>query len=122
MEGPRRYTMNYDWVWGPDNRDLDKAATLALTLRGAGPEQLDELLDTWLEALSFDRESGCHYQGGFSVEIQARGPGTLDALFSSGGQDVAESLLWAVDEFHLQVASRLDTADVVWTEIPLDTR
>lgn len=116
----RHYAMNYPWVWGPENRELDKSATLAMKLRGADPQQLDELLDTWLADFSFDAASGCHYQGGFSVDIQARGPGTMDALFSSGGQDVAESLGWAVDDFHDQVLKLLDTADVAWTELPLE--
>ncbi|AIY00812.1 hypothetical protein ART_1213 [Arthrobacter sp. PAMC 25486] len=117
----RRYAMNFGWVWGPNNMELDKKASLALKLRGADPAQLNELLDGWLEELIHDEESGSYYQGGFSVEVQSRGQGSADIIFASGGQDVADSLGYAVDGFHDSVLEQLDTAEVTWTELPLES-
>lgn len=113
--------MNYGWVWGPENPRLDKVARLGLTLRGAGPEQLDLLLDGWLDGLEYDVEHGTYFQGGFSVEVQSRGNGRVDIEFTSGGQDVAESLGYAVDEFCDSVLEQLDAVEVTWTELPLQS-
>lgn len=112
--------MNFAWVWGPDNPTLDKVARLAMNLRGADPDKLETLLERWLDGLGYDAERGHYFQGGFSVEVQARGNGTADIVFVSGGQDVAESLGDAVDEFYEQVLQHLTTASVTWTEQPLE--
>ena len=117
---PERYAMNFAWVWGPDNPTLDKVARLAMNLRGADPDKLETLLERWLDGLGYDAERGHYFQGGFSVEVQARGNGTADIVFVSGGQDVAESLGDAVDEFYEQVLQHLTTASVTWTEQPLE--
>ena len=117
---PERYAMNFGWVWGPDNPRLDKVASLAMNLRGADPEQLDLLLDGWLDGLEYDVERGRYFQGGFSVDVQGRGNGTAGIVFTSGGQDVADSLGDAVDMFCDSVLERLDTAEVTWTELPLE--
>lgn len=116
----RRYAMNFGWVWGPDNPRLEKKASLALELRGADPAQLNDLLDSWLEELIHDQNSGFYYEGGFSVEIRSRGEGSADIIFASGGQDVADSLSDVVDSFHDGVLEQLDTAEVTWTELALE--
>lgn len=111
--------MNYGWVWGPDNPVLDKAASLEMHLSGADESPFQLLLDGWLKGLSFDADSGHHFQGGWSVQIVARGPGSASMVFTSGGQDVAESLEYAVDTFHEQVLEPLSAGSVKWTELPL---
>ncbi|MDD0858603.1 hypothetical protein NHF46_14255 [Arthrobacter alpinus] len=105
---------------GPDNPYLDKVASLAMNLRGADPEKLEALLERWLAGLEYDAEHGHYFHGGFSVEVQDRGNGTAQIVFTSGGQDVAESLGYAVDEFYEQVLQHLTTASVTWTEQPLE--
>lgn len=117
----RRYAMNFGWVWGQDNLLLDKKASLALKLRGADAAQLNDLLDSWLDELIHDEESGSYYEGGFSVQVVSRGQGSADMIFASGGQDVADSLGDAVDGFHDSVLEQLDTAEVTWTELPLES-
>ena len=119
-KAPERYTMNFGWVWGPDNPDLAKVARLAMKLRGAEPDKLEALLNSWLAGLNYDAERGHYFQGGFSVEVQSRGNGTAEIVFVSGGQDVADSLGYAVDEFYEQVLQYLTTASVTWTERPLE--
>lgn len=111
--------MNHDWVWGPDNPVLDKAASLEMRLSGADETQLEPLLDGWLRGLGFDAESGHYFQGGWSVEIAACSGGSASMVFTSGGQDVAESLEYAVDTFHEQVLQPLTAGTVEWTELPL---
>lgn len=117
---PERYAMNFGWVWGPDNPRLDKVARLALNLRGADQAKLDDLLDGWLEGLEHDAESGHYFQGGFSVEVLSRSIGTADIVFASGGEDVADSLGYAVDGFYEKVLQHLTGAMATWTELPLE--
>ncbi|MGA7203062.1 MAG: hypothetical protein WBX27_00365 [Specibacter sp.] len=118
---PRRYAMNHGWVWGPSNPYLDKSASLLMTLRGAPAEQFQPLLRSWLGGLTRDDQSGRYGWGGYSVHILAQEEGSADIVFTSGGQDVAESLGDAVEEFHLKVLQSLSSASVTWTELPLDT-
>ncbi len=112
--------MNYNWVWGPDNPVLDKAASLSMTLRDADPGHLAALLTTWLDGLSFSPESDHYFWGGWSVRIVDHHGGSAELVFTSGGQDVAESLGDGVDSFYEQVLHPLSTASVVWTELPLN--
>ncbi|MGB3302161.1 hypothetical protein [Gordonia sp. (in: high G+C Gram-positive bacteria)] len=119
-EANLRYTMNMDWIWGPDNPGLRKKASLAMMLRGADPAQLDALLNDWLASLSREEGSNVFSGGGCSVELLAAGDGGADMVFSSGGQDVAESLGYVVDCFYEKVLVSLDTAEVTWTELPLE--
>ena len=111
--------MNYGWVWGPGNPMLDKAASLDMKLSGADEAQLEPLLDAWLAGLSLDPGSGHYFWGGWSVEVVARGGGSASLVFTSGGQDVAESLEHGVDTFHDQVLEPLSAGSVEWTELPL---
>jgi hypothetical protein len=117
----RRYTMNFGWVWGPDNQFLDKSASLVMTLRDAPAEQFQSLLRSWLGGLTQDEESGRYGWGGYAVHILAQDGGSADIVFTSGGQDVADSLGDAVEEFYRVVLRPLTTASVTWTELPLDT-
>ncbi|MBP2414076.1 hypothetical protein JOF48_002875 [Arthrobacter stackebrandtii] len=117
---PQRYAMNFGWVWGPDNPLLDKVARLALNLRGADPEALDALLGSWLAGLDNDGERGRYFQGGFGVEVLSQGSGAADIVFSSGGQDVADSLGYAVDSFCDDVLRHLTAGTATWTELPLE--
>lgn len=111
--------MNYDWVWGPDNPVLDKAASLSVTLRDADPDQFEVLLAAWLDGLSNGAENGQYFRGGWSVQIITHDGGSADLVFTSGGQDVADSLGHGVDTFYEQVLQPLSTVSVVWTELPL---
>ncbi|ALE06463.1 hypothetical protein AL755_15000 [Arthrobacter sp. ERGS1:01] len=119
---PRRYAMNYSWVWGPDNRDLDKTASLAMTLRDAPPGQFAPLLRDWLGSLqSDDATSGNYYEGGYGVWILDRDDRGARIIFTSGGQDVADSLGYGVEKFYEQVLQPLTEGAVTWTELPLET-
>lgn len=111
--------MNHDWVWGPDNPTLDKAASLAVEIRDADPDHLEALLRNWLGGLNHDPGQDGHYRGGYGVRILSRGSGSAHLVFTSGGQDVAESLGDGVDTFCEQVLQPLSTVSVVWTELPL---
>jgi hypothetical protein len=117
----RRYAMNHDWVWGPANRDLDKSASLLMRLREAPPGQFQALLREWLGHLTWDARSGRYGWGGYVVQILAQDGGNADIVFTSSGQDVAESLGDAVEQFYRLVLQPLTTASVTWTELPLDT-
>lgn len=111
--------MNYGWVWGPGNPLLEKTASLEMNLSGADELLLKPLLDGWLAGLSLDPDSGHYFWGGWSVEVVARGGGSASLVFTSGGQDVAESLEHGVDTFHDQVLEPLSAGSVEWTELPL---
>ncbi len=111
--------MNHSWVWGPDNPLLEKAASLEMELSGADESQLGPLLDGWLAGLSLDPDTGHYFWGGWSVEVVARGGGSASMVFTSGGQDVAESLEHGVDTFFEQVLEPLSMGRVEWTELPL---
>lgn len=119
---PQRYLLNYSWVWGPDNPELSKVARLAIIVESAPQEQagLESLLETWLTGLSKDSQSNRWYLGGCGIEVLARGARSVQIEFSSGGQDVAESLQAGVDTFSDQVLEPLRTAKVTWTELPLE--
>ena len=118
----RRYLMNYEWVWGPDNPELSKVARLVMSLELAAQEQeeLESRLESWLTRLSKDSGSNRWYSGGCGIQVLARGAGSARIEFSSGGQDVAESLQAGVDVFYDQVLEPLRTAKVTWTELPLE--
>ena len=111
--------MNYGWVWGPDNPRLEKVASLEMRLSGSDESQLEPLLAGWLAGLSFDPDGGHYFWGGWSVEVVARGGGSASMVFTSGGQDVAESLEHGVDTFFEQVLEPLSAGSVEWTELPL---
>lgn len=111
--------MNYGWVWGPDNPRLEKVASLEMRLSGADEAQLGPLLEGWLAGLSFDPDGGHYFRGGWSVKTVTREQGSVSLLFTSGGQDVADSLEHAVDTFYEQVLEPLSAGAVEWTELPL---
>lgn len=123
MTSPTRsYTMNYSWIWGPDNPLLEKTASLSLQIQDANPERLADLLQQWLATLTHSANGW--FQGGWAVDVVSHERGSAELIFSSGGQDVADSLQDGVDLFHDQVLAPLDldpltAGTVCWTELPL---
>jgi len=78
-------------------------------------------LRDWLCRLQSDDDGpGSYYEGGYAVRILAQDAGSVRIIFTSGGQDVAESLGYGVKKFHEQVLQPLTTASVSWTELPLE--
>ncbi|WP_157884101.1 hypothetical protein [Arthrobacter alpinus] len=119
---PRRYSMNYNWIWGPENPLLDKTAKLCLQIHDVNPDRFGDLLRQWLATLTCDE--GGWFRGGWAVDVVAHERGSAELLFSSGGQDVADSLQDGVDSFHDQVLAPLSPdpltpGTVSWTELPL---
>lgn len=115
--------MNHDWVWGPDNPRLEKAARLSVQIHGASPAPLGELLQRWLDTLTRDAGGGW-FRGGWAVDVVSHQGGSAELVLSSGGQDVADSLQDAADSFHEQVLEPLELdplmpGTVTWTELPL---
>lgn len=98
---------------------LKKVASLEMHLCGADESQLGPLLDAWLAGLSFDPGTGHYIWGGFSVKYVARGGASVALVFTSGGQDMADSLERGVDTVYEQVHERLSAGTVAWTELPL---
>ncbi|MEV8144251.1 hypothetical protein [Specibacter sp. NPDC078709] len=121
MNASQRYLMNYSWVWAPENPELIKVARLVMSLELAPQEQdeLEPLLEKWLDGLNRDFATNHWYSGGCGFQLLAREEDSVQILFSSGGQDVADSLQAGVDTFYDQVLKPLHTARVTWTELPL---
>lgn len=114
--------MNYSWVWGPENLELSKVARLVmrLELTPAKQEELEPLLEKWLGSLNTGTASNHWFSGGCAFDMLARGENSIKIMFSSGGQDAADSLQTGVDTFYDQVLKPLRTAKVTWTELPLE--
>lgn len=118
-QGDRHYRMNYDWVWGPNNRKLAKVATLQLVLSNFDPDQFYPLLSQWLQGLTAAEEPDTYYQGGFSVVVAQSHSQLCVVNISSGGQDVSDSLGYGAESIHDSVLSKLDEVHVEWNELPL---
>lgn len=63
----------------------------------------------------------CQIRGADTRLRQLELNSNADMIFTSRGQNDADSLGHAVDEFHGSILEPLDTAEVTWTELPLES-
>ena len=116
---PRRYRMNMDWVWSRKrNRRRHKTATVRVTVNAADPLELKQHFTDWAAHLHGPDSNGVFVHGGWSCQLERIDGGTLVLRFSSGGEDVADSLDYGIQWFSGAVLEPIPTSTVVWEELP----
>lgn len=111
--------MNMDWVWSrKHNRRLRKTATVRATVTAEDPLELQQRFNDWSAHLRGPDSDGVFVHGGWSCQLERFGGDTLVLRFSSGGEDVADSLDDGIQWFSGAVLEPIPTSTVVWEELP----
>lgn len=116
----RRYHMNMDWVWSRKyNRRLQKTATVRGTVIAEDPLELKQRFSDWSAHLRGPDSDGVFVQPGWSCQLERFDGNTLVLCFSSGGEDVADSLNYGIQWFSGAVLQAIPSSTVTWGELPL---
>ncbi|MGF3056658.1 hypothetical protein [Microbacterium sp. YY-01] len=116
MPSAPRYTIDLEWVWGPENRHLEGIATVRATVSDPAAGLAAQKTRTWLKRLRRDDETSW-ISGGWAASIRQQDAVSIVLDLTSGGQDVAESLSDAVEQ--LQDAVLTGATTIRWEPQPI---
>lgn len=120
---PRRYRMNVKWVWSRQHtRGRRRTATVRATVVAEDPSELRQRLKDWVAHLHGPDNNDIFVHGGCFCQRERMNGGTLVLLFSSGGEDVADSLDYGIQWFSGAVLKPIPSSTVTWEELPLHRR
>lgn len=112
----QRYQIDRNWVWGARNRRLRGVATVRATVSNPNPGVATRRVEDWLATIE-NGEGDHRWGGGWSVSVHSRAATEVELDLTSGGEDVADSLQYAVDE--LQDAVLDDDTTIDWQPQPI---
>ncbi|QOQ38036.1 hypothetical protein [Trueperella pecoris] len=113
---PRKYSVDYDWLWTRPPHNDGTPATVRLTLTDGRGSRAHDAVDAWLASLG-PAEDGMYGQAGWVVVEKERRRRSVVLEITSGGEDVADGIDDGTDAAYRAVIEGTDL-EVTWEQLP----
>lgn len=113
---PRRYALDYDWLWNNPPHNDGRPATLRMTVGDGATDEARPAVEGWLSSLpSF--AAGFYGWDGWAARIVQFRPQVAVLEIISGGEDVLEGIDAGAYEAYDQMIRGTDLT-VLWEQLP----
>lgn len=113
---PRRYALDYDWLWNSPPHNDGSPAAVRMTIGDGAVDEARPAVEAWLSSLpSF--AAGFYGGGGWATRIVQFRPETAVLEIISGGEDVLEGIDAGTHEAYDQMIRGTDLT-VLWEQLP----